>query len=176
MFLPDELAAAHQKDLHAGLALGSRARHQIHVEPRLPHDVLFFGDPAHLHDPVANSRGRLEVEVLGGLRHLVLQARQQRILFALEEEHDLVDRPVVILFRLIADARCETTLDVVLQAGPFSASVDRFAAGPQRKDQADQVDQLAQAVGVRVRPEVARPVVAHEAREDDARKRLVGYL
>ena len=111
-----------------------------------------------------------------GFRHLALQPRQQRLLLAFEEEHDLVDRPIVILLGLIADARRQAALDVVLQARALAPAVDRLAAGPQRKDQTHQVDQLAQPVRVRVRPEVARPVVADHAREDDPRKRLVGDL
>ena len=135
-----------------------------------------FGHAAHLHDAIAQPRRRLEVEVLGGLGHLVLQAREQRLLLAFEKEHDLVDRAIVLFFRLIADAGRQAALDVVLQARTLAPSVDRLAARAQRKDEPHQIDQLAQAVRVGVGSEVARAVVAHHAREDDARKRLVGHL
>ena len=65
---------------------------------------------------------------------------------------------------------------MVLQAGTLAPSVDRFAAGAQRKDQPHKVDQLAQTVSVGVRPEVTRAVVTHEAREDYPGERLVGDL
>ncbi len=100
----------------------------------------------------------------------------QRVVMAFEKQHDFVDEHVVVGFGLVADARRETALDVVLQARPFALAVDRLAAGAQRKDDAHEVDQLAQAGGVRVGAEVARAVVAHDAREHDARERLVRDL
>ena len=127
-------------------------------------------------DAIANSRRRFKIVVLGGLGHFALQTRQQRFLFTFEEQHDLVDRSVVLFFGLIADARREATLDVILQARTLAPPVDRFAAGPQRKDRTHEIDQLAQAVRVGVRAEIARAVVSNETREDDARKRLVRYL
>ena len=95
----------------------------------------------------------------------------QRIVVPFEEQHDLVDELVVVFFGLVADARRETALDVVLQARPLALAVDRLAAGAQREHHPHEVDQLAQAVRVGVRAEVARAVVLHDAREDDARKR-----
>ena len=122
------------------------------------------------------ARRRLEVEVRGGIGHLTLQAVDQRIVVPFEEQHHLVDEPVVVVFALIADARRQTALDVVLQARPLALAVDRLAAGAQREHDAHEVDQLAQAVRVGVRPEVARAVVLHDAGEHDARKVLVGDL
>jgi hypothetical protein len=64
----------------------------------------------------------------------------------------------------------------ILQARTFALAVDRFAARAQRKDDAHEVDQLAQSVGVRVGAEVARAVVAHHAGELHPRERFVRHL
>jgi hypothetical protein len=95
---------------------------------------------------------------------------------AFEKQHDLVDERVIIRLRLIAHARRETALDVVLQARALAFAVDRLATGAQREHDAHEVDQFAQTRRVRVRAEVARTVVTHDAGEDDARERLVRYL
>ena len=97
----------------------------------------------YLHDPVAQPRGRFEIQMFGGFGHFLLQMREQRFLFSFQKEDDLIDRAIVILFRLVADARRQAALDMVLQARTFAAPVDRLAAGSQRKDETDEVDQLA---------------------------------
>ena len=176
VLLAEQLAAAHHEDLHACLAVGTRHRDQVHVDARAPHDLLRFDRAPHRDDAVAQPRRGFEVVVFGRVGHLVLQPRDQRVVMAFEKEQYLVDELVVLFLRLVADARREAALDMVLQARPPPLAVDRFAAGAQREDDADQVDQLAQAGGVRVRSEVARAIVAHHAREDDPRKRLVGHL
>ena len=159
MLLPQQLAAAHHEDLHAGLTLRSRDGDEVHVDARTPHDFLRFGDASNGNDAVAQPRRRLKIEMLRRVGHFVLEAADERVLLAFEEQHDLVDEPVVVVFGLIADARRQAAFDVILQARPFAFAVDRFAAGPQRKHDAHQVDELAQSVRIGVRPEIPAAVV-----------------
>ena len=65
MLLPDQLAAAHHKDLHARLPLRARTRDQIHVQSRTPDHFLLLGHPPNGDDPVAHAGGGLERERLG---------------------------------------------------------------------------------------------------------------
>jgi len=73
MFLSDQLAAAHQKHLHARLALSARERNQVHVEPCAPNDFLIFRHAANLHDAIAQPRCRFELEMLRSANHVALQ-------------------------------------------------------------------------------------------------------
>ena len=176
MFLPDQLAAPHEEDLDARLALRFCDRDQVHVDTRTPNDLLIFGHAAHRDDAIANARRGFEVHAFRGRVHLALQTIQQTILLTLEKQDHFVDQGVVFVFGLEPDAGRETALDVVLQAGPFALPVDRLAARAQRKGNPHDIDQFADAVRVGVRPEVACPVVAHHAREHHARKGFVRDL
>ena len=160
MLLADQLAAANQKDLHAGLALRPRGRDQIHVDARAPDDLLVLGHSPHRDEAVAQARRRFVVEPRGRIGHLGVEPLDQPVLLAFEKQHHFVDERVVFGLGLIPDAGREAPLDVVLQARARALAVDRLAAGPQRKDDAHEIDQLAQPVRVRVRPEVPRAVVA----------------
>ena len=128
VFLTEQLAVAHHKDLHARLAALARHRDQIHVDARTPHDLLRFDRAPDRDDPVAQPRRRLEVVVFGRIGHVVLQARDQRVVMAFEKQHDLIDEHVVVRLRLIPHARRETAFDMILQARPLALTVDRFAA------------------------------------------------
>ena len=143
MLLPEQLATAHHEDLHARLALAARDGHQVHVQPRTPNDFLRFGHATNGDDAVAQTCGRFEVVVFRSRTHLGLQTRDQCVLLAFEKEHDLIDQAVVVVLRLVADARCQTTLDMVLQARSPAFTIDRLATRPQRKDRADEVDEFA---------------------------------
>ena len=65
---------------------------------------------------------------------------------------------------------------MILQTRALSLAVDRLAARSQRKHDANEVDQRAQAGRVRVRSEVAGTVVAHEPREGETGEGLVRHL
>ena len=145
-------------------------REQVHIDARTPDDLLRLGHAPDRDDAVAQTAGGLVVEVLRRFGHVALQASEQRFLAAFQEQHDLVDQRVVVVFRLVAHARREAAFDVILQARPLAFAVDRLAASAQRKHYAHEIDQFAQPVGVGVRTEVARTVVLDRAREHDARE------
>ncbi len=176
VFLADQLAAAHHEHLHACLSLRSRRCDEIHIDPGTPHDLLSFGHAANLHDAVADARGGFEIVLPRRLLHLGLKTRKQRLLLAFQKEDDLIDHRVVFALGLITDAWSQATFDVILEARTLATPVDRLAARTQREYQTDEIDQLAQSMGVRVGTEVTRAIVLHHAREHHAREGLVRHL
>jgi hypothetical protein len=113
VFLADQLAAAHEEDLHAGLAPRARRRDQIHVDARAPDDLLTFRHAPHGDEPVAQPRGRFVVEPVGRLRHLHIETLDQPVLLpSRKSTTSSIDEFVVLRFGLVADARREAAFDV----------------------------------------------------------------
>ena len=102
-----EPAVAHHEDLHRsiGRALILRQRHIVDILQRGRHDLLLFGDTLRRLQAVAIERGQLELQVLSGAAHLLLELIQHLVAVALQELHQLLDRLAVLLAALRADTR-----------------------------------------------------------------------
>src|SRR5439155_20331283 len=149
-------------------------------------DVLALERPVDGLETIAKKRGALELEALGGARHLRAYLSGDDVLPTLEEQHDLIDRAPVFLDRGVTDARRRAALDVVQQAGtppgkrarrlrsPLSGLVgdDRQGAGTVRKQLLQEVERLVDGLRVRVRAEVPRRAIAQLACPQHARERL----
>ena len=106
---------------------------------------------------VAEPRRQLEVELLGGLAHLGLQPLQGRAGAAVHEGHEVLDDLAVLLGRDVAHARPRALVDVIEDAGPPQAPVPvehALGAGPHGEGAQEEVQGLADGVGVGVGPEV----------------------
>ena len=102
--------------------------------------------------------GPLELELVGRLPHRGLEPLDDRVGVALEELEELVDQLVVALLVDLADARARALLDVEQQARPAELLVALelvVGAGAHRERAQQQVEGLADRVGVGVGPEVA---------------------
>src|SRR5271163_2401100 len=73
-------------------------------------------------------------------------------------------------------ARPEASLDLIFEAWARAVAEHGVGAGAQRKNFADNVDRLAQAVGRAERSEVVTAVLDDFAGDGDARPRVIGDL
>src|SRR5262249_43321402 len=145
--LPDQPALSHEEQLDAGVAaLADDADHVlVHVVRR--DDLLALPDLVEGLDLIAQHRGALELELGGGLFHLLREAERQLLVAALEEVHDVLHRLGVALTGLPARARRVAAVNRVLDAGPFERAVDRDRARPQGEELAREPERLAHCRG-----------------------------
>ena len=164
----DHLARADEEDLHADADLRAREADGVLVA-RARDDVLLLRDLLDGAQLVPEACRRLEVKGFGRLLHadfeLALDVRRA----PLEEEQHGADHRRIVLLGDLADARREAALDVILEARP----VLQVAAGAQREELAQELEALVHGRDVRVGAEVARAVLRHAVRQEDARVLLL---
>ena len=164
----DHLTRADEEDLHADANLRAREADGVLVA-RARDDVLLLRDLLDGAQLIPEARRRLEVEGFGRLLHadfeLALDVRRA----PLEEEQHGADHRRVVFLGDLADTWCEAALDVVLEARP----VLQVAAGAQREELAQELEALVHGRDVRVGAEVARAVLRHAVRQEDARVLLL---
>ena len=165
-------SAANVEHLHGGLEVIVGERHHVGVGAVAEHHRLLLQRPLQRGDVVPQSCRPLEVELLGGLVHLVFHVARQPVGLTRQEvaevEHDLS----VLFGRDPPDARCRALVDVTQQAWPIDLLVpleDSRRTCARREHPGEQIKRLAYCPGMRVRPEVAdtlaaRPAVDHQPR------------
>ena len=87
--------AAHGEQLHVGDVLLDRERDGV-VGARADGHGLPLAEVAHGHEPVARARGLLELVLLGGLAHALLEVALDLVRAALEERDHVVDHGAVL--------------------------------------------------------------------------------
>ena len=130
-----------------------------HVEVLVPlgHHLLALDGLADARQPVPHPGGALVLEVVRRGPHLVLEPAHDRVGLAVEEVEQLAHQAVVRLVVDLAHAGSAALLDVEQQARPAEPVVAVelvVAAGAQRKGAEQQVERLADGVGVAVGAEV----------------------
>ncbi len=126
------------------------------------HD-LFGQGRLHRAQLVADAGGGLVVLLLRLRRHLLAQRLRRAVGVALDEGHQAAQQLVVLLGGHLAGAGRAALADVEQQAGalgPRVAVEHPLGAGADRVDPQQQVEGLADGVGVGIGPEVAGAVVA----------------
>ncbi len=120
--------------------------------------------------PVAISRRVLEALAACGLAHLPFELAADRLVVAGEKLDHVVDDLPVVLFRDVAHARREATLDVEVEARDTAAPPGLWPfARPVAEDPVQHVQGLAHLLRVRVRPEVDDAAAVALAREHHTR-------
>jgi len=171
--LPDEPALAYEEQLDAGVtALPDDADHVlVHVVGR--DDLLTLPDLVEGLDLIAQHRGALELELGGGLLHLLGEPARQLLVPALEEVHDVLHRLRVALPGFPARAGRVAAMDRVLDAGPLERAVDRDRARPEGEELAREPERFAHRRGRIERTVVLGAVALDPPRHQEPRKRLV---
>ena len=171
-----QLAAAHNQDDRLDeSAFAVDSEHVLVDSPMMQHGLPLDGffDRA---DAVADSRRLLELQA-GRMRlHLIAHLMQQFEVLALEQHLRRVQMAPVFVAIDRQTARAEASLDLILEAWARAVAEHRVGAGAERKDFADDVDRLAQAVSRAERAEVVAAVLNDFARDRDSRPRVVGDL
>ena len=174
---PDELAVPDGEELHGRFVVLAGQPDEVELGPREGRHLLRLHRPLDRPDLVAQDDSPLELHLLGGGLHLLLQGPNHRLLAAFEEGGDLGDvlgigGPVDGL-----DAGALAALDVVQQAGSLEGALavaDVDGAGAKREEAPDQVHRLVDRRCRRIRPEVATAVVDELPGALDARE-VVGH-
>ena len=151
-------AAADVEHLHGGFERVVGEGDHVGVGAVAEHHGLLLHGPAQRRDVVAQAGGPLELQLLAGVEHLLLQPADHGVGAARHEVAETVDDLPVLVGGDAADARRGALADVTEQAGPADLPgplEHPGRAGPRREDAQQQVERLADRPGVGVRPEVA---------------------
>ncbi len=139
--------------------------------------LLLLDGLAHRAEAVAEAGGALELQMVRGLLHLVLQPAQHGLAVAVEELEQLLHQGGVVGRVDGLDARSRALLDVVQQAGPALLLVDVelvVGAGADGEGAQQRVEGVADGVGVGVGAEIA-VALALGAPPDHGAGPLVGH-
>ena len=140
-------------------------------------DHLLLGDRlAHRREPIAQARRTLELELARGRPHRGLEALDDLVGVARQEVTQLVDELPVRHLIDLADARSGALLDVEQQARAAESVVLvelGRAARADREAAQQEVERVADRVGVGVRPEVPRALALAAAHHERPRPLLV---
>ena len=123
-------------------------------------------------ETVAEASGLLELELAGRLVHAGLELLHHRVGVPVEELQQGVHVLVVLLLGDLAHARAGALLDVEEQARstePLVLVELVVRAGAQREGAQEQVEGLADGVGVAVGPEVPNPLALAAAHDHRSR-------
>ena len=156
--LAHDPALAHEEHRHGGLQLvGDHPEHVGVLGPRA-HHLLALDGLAHTRQAVPQPGGLLEVQRLGGGGHVGLEAPDDLLGVPGQEVQELADEFVVGFPPDLPHAGPGAALDVIQQAGsPEALVVGELVvrAGADREGAKQQVQGLADGVGVAVGAEVA---------------------
>jgi hypothetical protein len=111
--------------------------------------------------PVAIERGQLELQVVGGARHLLLKLAQHLVAVAFQKLHQLAHRLAILFAALRADARPAAELDVVVETGTRILARDLAVAVQIGKDAAQRVERLVAGAAAGVGAKIAVAVLEH---------------
>ena len=155
---PDDPALPDEEHLHGRFEIVVGETDHVEVLVAIGHHLLTLDRLAHRCEAVANARRPLELECVRRFAHLGLEPLHDRVGLTVEELEELGDEPVVGRLVDLPDAGAAALLDVEEQARPSLPLVVRelvVAARTHGEGPQEQVERLADGVGVSVRAEVA---------------------
>ena len=152
-------AAHHQHNRLDEAALAIQPEDILIDSPVMQHGLALDGllDRAHA---VAHPRGIFEFEALSMRLHLLAHLAQQLEVLALQQHRRGVQMALVFVAIDRQAARPQASLDLIFDTRARAILEHRVGAGAQRKNLADDVDSLAQAVGRAERAEVLAAILA----------------
>ena len=112
----DDRAVAHAEDLHDGVTFIDRGGEHVEIVALVRVHLLAIEGAIDRDEAVAKQRRALELERLGGRRHLLARVASEGLVTALEEEHAAIDRRAVLVLRGVADARRGAALEMKEEA------------------------------------------------------------
>jgi hypothetical protein len=142
----------------------------------LADDLLLLDDVVDALDLVAQLGRQLEVHLLGGGGHALLQLGDDLLALALQEERHLLDVARVGGRVGHADAGGQAAVHVVVEAGPVGVAGDGDLALAQGEEPVDQPQHVLDGTGGGVGAEVAPAVLDDAADDQHPRPGLVGDL
>ena len=169
---PDQLALAHEEDLHHRLRQARRDGEHVHVLVGQVEHLLALVDALYGPELVAERRGALELLGLGGLVHAGADGLCDLVGFALQEHDHLVDHVGVLAAVHRAYARPDAAVYVVVETGARVVAGYRLGAGPVGEELLEERQGAAYAVGAGEGAEVARAVLGDVPRDVDLGKVL----
>ena len=145
--------------MHRSVQVVAHEREHVRVRPVVEHDRVALQHRAQRLDVVAQLRRPLEVELHGGLAHLLLQVTDPRARAPLHELAQPLRELAMLLHRDAAHARGRALVDIAEQTRtPLRLRTLKHARRTRahRKDAQQLIDRLADRPHLRVRAEVAR--------------------
>ncbi len=150
-----EHAVTDLHDLDIGDIPGDRDPEDVEGAELVGGRDLALHQVPHRPEAVPKHRRLLILLRTGGRAHLGFELVFETAVPARQERDRLVDQRTVVLARDVADAGCQASLDVVIEArNPGRPPRLRPLAGPARKDPADQRQGFAHFRGTAERPEI----------------------
>ncbi len=161
IFTPNQLAAADEENLHAGLAFRAGHGNHIRVDLLAGDHFLLFHHPVNGRNLIAQGGGALKAQVFGGLLHLRAQALHHRLGAALQKLAQVVNhRPVGGLINH-ANARPAAQLDIEVQAGAGIFAGNLTVTGQVGEDAPQHIEGLMHCPDAGIGPVVAGAVFHH---------------
>ena len=173
---PTTRPAADEEDLHRRLELVVGDPDDVELLGLLAHHLLALDGLADRGELVPQAGGPLELELVGRLGHERLEPLHHGRGLAAEEREELVDEGAVLVVGDRLHARRHALLDVRVEARPAEPLVALELAVGARADREraqQQVEGLADRVGVGVRTEVADALALLAAHDHGAWPLLV---
>ena len=115
---PDDAALAHVEHLHARFERVLGEADEVVVLLAGADHLLALDRLAHARELVADAGRELELELVGGVAHPLLEPLDDRVVLAVEEVEELLDELHVLVVVDVADARRRALLDVRVEARP----------------------------------------------------------
>ena len=168
----DELSVANEEHLHPRLALGRGQGYDIQILRAEVEHLLALVDLLDGPELVAEHGRPLELQAFGGLLHAAAYRFDDAVGLTLQEQHHLIDDLGVLVPVYRADARSYAAVDVEVEARARVVARDGLGAGAVGEQLLQQVERAPHAARAGERPEVARAVVGHLARDVHLRKFL----
>ena len=172
----DDAPLAHVEDLDGGFEFVLGDADHVDVLAALGDHLLLLDRLAHRQQPVAQAGRPLELQIGGRRLHVRFEPVDDLVGVAVEELAQLGDELAVRHLVDLADARAGALLDVEQQARPPETLVLvelRLAAGADREAPQQEVEGVADRVGVGIRAEVAGALALAAAHHQRARPLLV---
>ena len=167
--------AAHVDNVHRSVQVVADEREHVSIRAIVEHDRVALQHRAQRLDIVAQLRRTLEVELHGGLTHLLLQVTDHRACAPLHELTQALRELAVLLHGNAPHTRGRALVDVTEQArAPLRLRALKHTSRTRahREDAKQLIDRLANRPHLRVRAEVARPRPLALARHLHAREAL----
>ena len=172
----DDPTLAHVEDLHRRFEIVVGEADHVDVFAAFGNHLLLLDRPVHRGEPVAHACGPLVLHRIGSRPHLRVESLHDLVGVTVEEVAQLRHQLPVVGLVDLADARTAALLDVVQQAWtaePLMLVELARAARANRETAQQQIEGVANRVGVRVRPEVLGALALAAAHHQRPRELLV---
>ena len=163
---------AHEEQLDGRFQLVVADADYVEVLVAGPSELLFLDGTPDAGEPIPQPGRQLELELGRRIGHALGEIVDDRVGIAFEEAHQFSDEPVIFVAPDLSHARPCALLDVVQQARPANPLVGGqlvVAARADRERPQQQVERLADRVGVPVGSEVPVAALAPTAHDHGAR-------